>query len=62
MPSEAVIQAAISTSSTWPLRDEVGKAKYRARVERLLEAVEPVFRSEFEAEALVQEQGEGHPA
>jgi hypothetical protein len=41
--SEAAMQAALGTSETYPLRDDVGKAQYEERVRRLLDAAGPVI-------------------
>jgi hypothetical protein len=41
---EAAVEAAIATSSTWPIRDEDGRRRYRERVEVLLEAALPALR------------------
>lgn len=45
VPGQA-IEAAIATSSTWPIRDADGKAKYRQRVTDVLEAAAPAIRAQ----------------
>lgn len=52
--SREAVDAAITTSSTWPIRDEEGKARYRHRVEVLLEAAYPALRNQIISEVLEQ--------
>lgn len=46
MRSSEIIEAALATSSTYNIRDAVGKTEYEARVEKLLDAVEPLIAEE----------------
>jgi len=41
---EKAVEAAIATSTTWPIRNDEEKAKYRKRVETLLEAALPTLQ------------------